>query len=462
MPYSLTQQDLDNIAQKGATLKIGGTSIYAPRTINNFDQVRIEINYGQKLKFENQSCYFERQDPNTGEPIYKYFTVSQQGARVQTNMDANNYYALVVNTVSSLVNIPFVYSEDRKNVIESNNCILQINGVDAQVNDIANEGDTLKLVVNSGFIIAETSLPNLANRDINGYFGEAIPFIVAEDRKTASLVLPPLEEGSSWEHVRNLLTEQFTEVAGTNNVYLIDSTKLKQVNEVRFQGTQESGVYDYGNYILSVLQLPFDIPESLILLPDNIRLGDFDTEVEADVISTDRIRVDMGTISVPNENGNLLDFANTATILHLPLANSISIDPQYVIGEEIGIEYIIDVYTGNATINITSTKTNETIETIQADIGVSVPYVRDAGSAILSNSNIKVGGQNNISTPFIEVIRNAAYLPDGTFTIPIVDEGTLTELGYYEVDKIKLVVNATSEEKQEIINILSQGVFIND
>ena len=80
----------------------------------------------------------------------------------------------------------------------------------------------------------------------------------------------------------------------------------------------------------------------------------------------------------------------------------------------------------------------------------------------MSNSNIKVGGQNNISTPFIEVIRNAAYLPDGTFTIPIVDEGTLTELGYYEVDKIKLVVNATSEEKQEIINILSQGVFIND
>jgi len=134
-----------------------------------------------------------------------------------------------------------------------------------------------------------------------------------------------------------------------------------------------------------------------------------------------------------------------------------------VIGQTLSIVYIIDAYTGLATINIKSTFTNNTVITLQADLGISIPNATPSilNGTILSNGDISVGGDNGILTPFVEIYSENPILADGIFTVPVLDENVLlNETGYIEVNNIDLICDATTNEKNDIISLLKGGIFI--
>ena len=95
-------------------------------------------------------------------------------------------------------------------------------------------------------------------------------------------------------------------------------------------------------------------------------------------------------------------------------------------------------------------------------MGFNVPYINEV-SAGVENSSIRVGGDNGVTRPFIELVKTELILPTGFYTIPVIDEGNLAgKTGYIEVDNINLNTTATAIERELIINTLKSGVIIND
>lgn len=365
-----------------------------------------------------------------------------------------------------------------------------INGVAAKLGDVCNNGDVLSLVADSGYEFFPIYQAN------EGYHLKSssacflwykddftqcnIPFDVTNP-KIATWTFPEIPTVNNWRNVSiptdnvplggwfEVETTQATpEVLGSNNVYVIDNEILAEVNAKRFRrlvpvdNTSAINIVDYGQFILSVLQIPSTINPDLILEQSNIQLGDFNSGVLAPELTTDNLRFNMGSFEVPQTHNNLLDFSGVVCNLHLPFSSSIVVDVDYVVGQTLSIEYLMDCYTGVTTINLSSSKVvGEVFYTANTSLGINIPFIGDTWGAP-ENSNINIGGNNHILKPYLEVISNDAILIDGFFTIPIIDESAIGDnIGFIKVEEINLTTSALSNEISEIKNILASGVIIN-
>lgn len=350
--------------------------------------------------------------------------------------------------------------------ISDNEIDMKVNGADITTGSVLRLGDVVVAKV-SGIRKFYTDT-GLHGTSINfAVFFDAemqwLQFTLSDNDQTATFTMVDDTSGSGGTYQAwNIRTKQETPaVVGTNNVYKIDATILSNVNKERFITIAGSETpFDYGQYILSVLQFPFDIPADQILPAENIQLANRQLSVSANKLSTDKIKIDLGEIVVPDTYGNMLSFANTSAVIHLPLSPSIVLDLQYVIGQTLGVYYLLDCYTGIATINITSTKLAAVISSTQVNIGVRVPYMADSYTAP-ENTGVVAGGNNGVKIPYIELISHDAILPNGFFTVPVVDETLISnQSGYIKVDNVELETSALGNEKAQIISLLNSGVII--
>lgn len=366
----------------------------------------------------------------------------------------------------------------------NNNCTMQVNGVDAEVGTMISNGKIVTLKADDGFIfytIEEISKPATpATSACFVWFTNGqnvnIPFNVTDDPTIAKWVFPEVPSNSEWFYAPKIpssgvdigatgslyiRTEQATpDVVGSNNIYLIDNEILSRVNFERFNATTQ-GVADYGQYILSVLQVPTTIDPNYLLEPTNIQLGKHTTSISAVEISTDKLVFNMGSLTVPEVHNNLLDYSGVVCVLHLPYSDSILVEVDYVVGQTLEIEYILDCYTGVVTINLKSSKVDQVFYTKESSLGINIPYMSGQWGSP-ENTNVKVGGDNRILIPYIEIKSNEAILINGFFTVPIIDESVLLgNSGFLVVDSIELKTSATSSERTTILNIIKDGVIIN-
>lgn len=247
------------------------------------------------------------------------------------------------------------------------------------------------------------------------------------------------------------------EVSGFNRLYLVDKKILTKFASERFT---INGL-DLGEYILNVLELPYELPSEVIGSLTPIRLGSHSLNTEGLDILNDEIIINLGDIVVPPKYNNSYDFINTETILHLPFTQSIKLDINYVIGYAINIKYIMDLYSGDGTINITSTKTNNVIYSESIKIGRDIPFIRKIGGEKVNTLSTKSGVNNGVLNPFIEVIRNIQYQQNNVFKNEIITNESLKNVtGYVTVNNIILNSGATQNEKNNIVNLLRNGVII--
>lgn len=352
---------------------------------------------------------------------------------------------------------------DYQNLVD-NHATLKANGVNVVSGTLISFGDNLIATADSGWQFDKTSVNPYSSIyfKLQGQSGGISykGFNVSDDGKTASLTFTK----EKYARYISLITgtSQKTEVIGTNNVYSITPAILTELNNKRFviEGNPPQLV-DYGQYILSVLQLPFTLDSSLILEPENIQLANINIGVAAPVVNTDILTVDLGSITIVGENQNMLDYANTAAILYLPYCQPVNIDLEHVIDQTISIVYNVDCYTGIANVLISSTSTNDVIINQNVDLGISIPMANNRTTKAVDNSNISVGGDNGIKTPFITIVRNESVLKDGFFTIPVIDESDLSSAsGYIRVEDVNLIGDTMLTEKESIISKLKSGVIV--
>lgn len=486
--YKITALDISRLTDNQCSMTVNGVAVSEGTVISDGQNIVVTSNGAGMFRpqipiINGPSICFVVEDTYEGElyNTFDYFnpnrTTWKSATKTYATPDSGTIVAFFIRTynvrTSSGIPLDNVVFDWFYSPVEE----MKSNGVTATVNDVAiipygvvKSGDVIKLT-------AETGREFTTNPDeptVSAYFqiedDYSSPngykyFTLQNNNKegvyTAVSVVPDIYASLTTTTIQATPT-----IVGTNNVYLITSDILKQVNKKRFKTVSSGGdvsevTYDYGQFILSVLAIPFTVPAENIILPENITLANFDTGVSAPKINVDVLKIKLGDIVVPATNNNLYDYVNTVALLHLPRMDSVAIELEYVVGHTISIEYLLDCYTGDATVNIYSDRIDSPIITKSVNIGVNIPYANTHNTASLDNGNIEVGGDNGVTTAFIELVKVDSILKDGLFTIPVIDEAVLnTATGFIQVENVELKTSALRNEKEMLINILNNGVII--
>lgn len=288
--------------------------------------------------------------------------------------------------------------------------------------------------------------------------------VKSDDRTTLTIPYSSISQLGNIELNDNYVaTIPVETIGGFCNLYKVTENELTQLSKARFDKDVSAGtIIDYGSAITQLYILPLSIPAELIGDKSNIILGSLDTKVESTLLNNYIYEIDMGSIAVPEKYTNVYDYINTTVTLRVPFFSPITLDVENVIGHTISIKYTVDLYSGNVTMNVTSDFTGSIIYSSTQNIVTQIPFVQKQNNSIVNQlSNVY---KYLTATPVIEVVRNIPY-DDVTseFGKGSVWSGTLGEIdGYCEVNKIQLNTSATNEEKEDIIDLLKEGVFIDN
>lgn len=285
--------------------------------------------------------------------------------------------------------------------------------------------------------------------------------VKSDDRTTLTIPYSSVSQLGNIELNDNYVaTVPVETIGGFCNLYKVTEKELTQLSKARFDKDVSAGtIIDYGSAITQLYILPLAIPAELIGDKSNIILGSLDSKVESTLLNNYIYEIDMGSITVPEKYTNVYDYINTTVTLRVPFFSAITLDVENVIGHTISIKYTVDLYSGNVTMNVTSDFTGSIIYSSTQNIVTQIPFVQKQNNGIVNQlSNVY---KYLIATPVIEVVRNIPYDDTAEFGKGSVWSGVLGEIeGYCEVNKIQLNTSATNEEKEDIVDLLKEGVFI--
>lgn len=177
------------------------------------------------------------------------------------------------------------------------------------------------------------------------------PLTVAEDKRTATGSV----KAGDWLHITIKGNATPVAVVGTQygaiNVYLVTLDELAEFSTKRFfkvtdtdpsTGAPIHENIDLGAYVNKIRRVYTNIGASST---DVIRCGNYNTGVSCHQPAQDKITLDFGTAVVPAHNENNTDYESEIQIF-LPFAGFINLNNAYA-GKTIGLQYVINVVTGN-------------------------------------------------------------------------------------------------------------------
>lgn len=250
------------------------------------------------------------------------------------------------------------------------------------------------------------------------------------------------------------------EVAGFNHLYLVDKSIIHDLtNEIYGKGTVDDSLE---KYMLNVIELPFEINTDIIGEEKKIVLGKLEYKTVASELKNDDMILNLGVVNVPEKYSNTYDYVDTEIFIHLPFTNTIRLDATYVIGCQISIEYVVNLYNGSTTLIIKSSKLGgDVVFNDSFNIGRNIPMVNRINGDIVNQTTVD-SIYNNLYKAYIEVVRNVPY-NKGIFEEETTINGTLVnELGFIKVNNIDLKTSATYRERNAIKSILESGVIIRE
>ena len=205
---------------------------------------------------------------------------------------------------------------------------------------------TIKANENTAFDTAQ-STPKFSYYDDGGN-PTNVDLTVSSDKKTATGSLT-LQDG--WQDLS--VNAQAYPVAvvgqqyGAINVYLVTLDELAEFSGKRFfketeTGTQNYESIDLGAYVNRIRRVYTNISAGSA---DVIRCGNYNTGVSCQQPAQDKITLDFGTVVVPAHNEDNTDYESEIQVF-LPFAGFVNLNTDYA-GKTIGLQYVINVVTGN-------------------------------------------------------------------------------------------------------------------
>lgn len=272
---------------------------------------------------------------------------------------------------------------------------------------------------------------------------------------------------------------------------------------------------DFFENIEKVMNDPFDAIICLNMIPfapstsgsTRILIGNYDSAVVAPIVSNQYKNISCGSVRIPENWRNFIDYENTTVDIFLPFVGFKPLNINDVMNDTLAVEYNCDILTGQATCFVTSNgyclyqyacsiaaqiplsgSQNSAMVTALSNMATSTisgfiagGAVGAAGSALISGSSAAIamqskqverGGSLNGAighlggfTPYIVIHKPVQSLPSNYRSLkgyPSNIGGTLGSFsGYTEVSYVHLDgVDATDREKEEIDRLLKEGVIL--
>lgn len=423
-------------------------------------KIDFKANKGYEFKGRNGSLL-------TGSTVsYDNLQVTPDYASIKKQDKQNGYIEwdslkLIDNTKNGVINllVPAVrYFEESTLILELENCTIDYKEptiptgrIDLTITVTADENCVFE---ENGYWV-DSSEPEKRN-----------PIEFLKNNTTTKFTLQVVKGEFVTIHLtaKSLAPEPEPQATSFVQVFRPTEDELLELSKKRFPAGSPSSpfeVTDFGIYITQLFRIPFKIPDEIIGDKKRIFLGNLDSLIDSDSIISENYIFNLGKIEIPEVYGNVYDYINTTCLLHVPFNNPIELSPEYVINHVIMIEYVINVYDGNSTINIYSDFTDNIVYSETTLTGTKIPFMQVQNNTFINQLVQPL--YNGITRCYIEIIRNIPYDSENVFGKPTVDYGKLLKYsGYIEVGNIILNTTATQEEKTEIENILQQGVYIND
>jgi hypothetical protein len=216
------------------------------------------------------------------------------------------------------------------------------------------DGETVNvtLTANDGTEFdTEQSTPQFYYMNASG-FTQTQDLTVSSDKKTATGSIQVNTNWSDFAVIGSAYPVTVVgELYGAINVYLVTLDELAEFSGKRFfkeTGTDPSTgapIYeniDLGAYVNKIRRVYTNIAASST---DVIRCGNYNTGVSCHQPAQDKITLDFGTAVVPAHNEDNTDYESEIQIF-LPFAGFVTLNTDYA-GKTIGLQYVINVVTGN-------------------------------------------------------------------------------------------------------------------
>ena len=301
----------------------------------------------------------------------------------------------------------------------------------------------------------------------------------------------------------------------------VGSSKLFTVYNPSITQLGQLGNYLWDDNLMEILkkiwQNPLDGIISLIqvyVTPDtsgsnHIILGYLDSNVSAPVVSNQFKTIDCGTITIPELNENCLDYIPyTKLQLYLPFIGITEIDTNEFMSGSISVTYKVDVYTGTCLAEVKCTRSRDLdngaiLYTFSGNCSQQIPLTSGdargvfgalvsavglglsvatggatammvAGSAagLASKEMLHVSHSGNLSAnagimgqkkPYLIINRERPYTANNYSSFYGYPANKTINIGNYsgflKVKACKLKGSATETEKQEIMELLTSGIF---
>lgn len=231
------------------------------------------------------------------------------------------------------------------------------------------------------------------------------------------------------------------------------SNKLISYFQTTANGDTEIQDYDYTRFINQVYRLPFSIPSSIEVDTTKVSAGLFNLNMNTKTIKVDHYDIDIGTIKIGSKDATSYN-AIKAT-LYLPFISSVQLDINDIVGHTISITYRINLLNGMNTLIVENE--NGLIYNHNVNVATNLQlfgayYDKNVGSL---NSVLN----NNLRQAYIVIERKTPIT--NLLTYPTNEHGLVSDYkGLTKFANTQLKLDATYQEKQEILAQLEQGVFI--
>lgn len=153
--------------------------------------------------------------------------------------------------------------------------------------------------------------------------------------------------------------------SGFINAYDITSANLLNVGKCLYSSTMLTMIANLFvnplDAIISLNVFPYTphigSAESVRLLNHQCTTLDLGVEASGFPLTKQFRTVDFGSIHIPENWGNFLDYSDTTIELYLPFVGSIELDTSEAMNANINVQYTIDYFTGMCVANVQCTKT---------------------------------------------------------------------------------------------------------
>ena len=269
--------------------------------------------------------------------------------------------------------------------------------------------------------------------------------------------------------------------SGFLNVYKMTEAELNKICGALYSDTLLNAVKSMFinplDFIVSLMIFP--CAPTVAATPTNIKFGKWDaalsgaTALGVDITGSKLTlgfgHYDFGSVSIPENWGNFLDYSQTSIDLYLPFIGSVNIDVSECMGGSISVEYTIDYFTGMCVANVLCTKSmtlpsgkllgsRPAQHSFQGNCAIQIPLSAESYGAMVGNLiNACTQGISNPVAGFTGIAQDAVA---GGMRPNITSKGNIVaNAGFcsvlYPYVRITRPITAEPESYQEVMGLPS-------